>query len=48
MENMNIVIRSTRKGENDDNRNRKEDDDSDQDEKTMTMLKSTKKGHDDD
>ncbi len=48
MENMNIVIRSTRKNDNDDNRNRKEDDDSDQDEKTMTMLKSTKKGHDDD
>jgi len=48
MKNMNFVIRSIRKGENDDNRNRKEDDDSNQDEKTMTMFKSTKKGHDDD
>jgi hypothetical protein len=43
MENMNIMIRSTRKGDNDDNRNRKKDDNFDQDEKTMTMLKSTKK-----
>ncbi len=30
------------------NMNRKEGNDFDQDEKTMTMLKSTKKGHGDD